>query len=265
MELVSTRDGDDGLHGAIDGADAVIHLAGENILAKRWSDARKQALLDSRVQTADRIVRGIRDASRPPGVLISASAIGYYGSSSADAVEGDEPGSGFLAELCAAWEQAARAAESPATRVAHLRIGVVFGHEDTALQKMAAPIRAGIGGRVGSGRQPVSWIHVDDLVELIVFVLDHPDARGPINATAPGPVTNAVLTRELGKRLHRWTPFAVPGLALRLVFGEGAQVLLGGARVLPQRLQQLGFRFRYPTLASALDDLLGAADAPVIT
>ena len=256
VELVPTAGGDTALRAAVGGADAVIHLAGENVMAKRWTAARKQALVDSRVETTGRIVAAIQSAASPPSVLLSASAIGIYPAATGDAVEGDPPGTGFLAELCVKWEEAARAAEGDQTRVAHIRIGVVFGREGTALQKMAGPIRARVGGRVGSGKQPVSWIHLDDLLEIFVFALDHTEARGPINATAPEPVTNAELTRELGRRLQRATPFPVPGFALKVMFGEAAGILLEGARVLPRRLEQLGFTFRFPTLGAALEDLL---------
>jgi uncharacterized protein (TIGR01777 family) len=265
VELVATGDGDEGLGRAVDGADAVIHLAGESVMAKRWNPERKRALVESRVKTTGRIVDAIRAAKQPPKVLLSASAIGYYPSSDDDTVESHDPGSDFLAELCVEWEKAAQAAESAGVRVACIRIGIVLGYEDTALQKMAAPIRAGIGGRVGSGRQSVSWIHIDDLVEIFAFALNNPDAQGPLNATAPNPVSNAELTRELGRRLRRWTPFAVPGFAMRLVFGEAADVLLSGVRAVPQALERLGYGFRFATLDKALDDLLGGQDEPTIS
>jgi uncharacterized protein (TIGR01777 family) len=264
VELCSTSSGDEGLRSAIDGADAVIHLAGENVMGKRWNGSRKQALIDSRVQTMGRLVEAIRAAESPPSALISASAIGYYPSSDEETDESAGPGSGFLADLCVQWERAAEQAESDATRVARIRIGIVLGYEDSALQKMAGPIRAGIGGAIGSGKQPVSWIHIDDLVEILLFALDHPEARGALNATAPNPVTNGELTKEIGKRLRRWTPFKVPGFALRVAFGEGASVLLEGTRVVPRRLEELGFAFRFATIDKALDDLLGGQDDPTI-
>jgi len=265
VELLSTRASDAELLAAMERADAVIHLAGENVLAKRWTAGRKRALVDSRVETTTRIADAMRAASRPPAVLLSASAIGYYPGLPEPAVENDAPGSSFLADLCVQWEAAARAAASEHTRVALIRIGIVFGYEGTALQKMATPVRAGIGGRLGTGEQPVSWIHIDDLVELLVFALHHPDAHGPINATAPNPVTNRELTTALGKHFGRATPFTVPAFALEVLLGEAAEVVLHGARVRPDRLERLGFTFRYPDLAGALDDLLGTAHDPRIT
>ena len=238
--------------------DAVVHLAGEGIAAGRWSAARKQAIRDSRVGGTRLLVDSIAalPASERPRALISGSAIGYYGD------RGDEPldeqssaGSDFLAQVCAAWEQEARRAESLGVRVAVLRIGVVLGSGGGALRQLLPPLQVGLGGRLGSGRQWMSWIHLGDLTRLLRFALTNDAASGAINAVAPESATNADFTRILARTLGRPAILPVPAFALRAAMGEMAAVLLSSQRVLPRAAERLGFQFVHGELSSAFADL----------
>lgn len=240
------------------GADAVLHLAGEGVADARWTPSRKNAIRESRVTGARALVRAISalPAHERPPVLISASAIGYYGD------RGDEPldeqawaGQGFLAEVCRAWEREVFQADALGLRTAAIRIGVVLGKQGGALRQMLLPFRLGVGGRIGSGRQWMSWIHLDDLVGLIAFVLEHPEAKGAINGVAPVPVTNATFATQLGRVLHRPALLPVPAVGLRVGLGEMSTILLASQRVLPRVAERLGFTFRHPELALALADL----------
>jgi len=236
-------------------ADAVIHLAGEPV-AQRWTAAARQRIRDSRVNGTRNLVNALSLLSRRPSVLVSASAIGYYGPRGDEILdENSPPGSGFLASVSMEWEQAAFAAEALGIRVAVVRIGVVLGHGG-ALARMLLPFRFGLGGRMGSGKQWMSWIHVQDMIGLILFTLANPALRGPVNATAPNPVTNSDFTRELARALHRPAVLFVPGFALELAMGEMATVVLTGQRVVPRAAQAAGFPFRYVDLAPALTSLL---------
>ena len=240
------------------GADAVVHLAGEGVADARWTAARKRAIRDSRVNTSAALVRALGElgADERPRVLVSASAIGWYGDRGDTVLdEHSTPGAGFLAEVCRDWEQAILAARALDVRTVAVRIGVVLGPGGGALAQLLPLFRLGLGGRVGSGRQWFSWIHLQDLVGLLRYVLEHPKAAGPINAVAPEPVTNATFTAELGRTLQRPTLLHVPAAILRAAFGEMAAVLLASQRVLPGAAQQLGFAFRYPVLRAALADL----------
>jgi uncharacterized protein len=241
----------------IDDADAVVNLAGEPIADKRWSAARKRSIEDSRVTATRRLVTAIAQAARPPAVLVSGSAVGFYGKCG-DEVVTEETGAGhdFLAAVCRRWEAQAVAASSSATRVVCVRTGLVLAHDGGALSKMLLPYRLGIGGRIGSGRQYWPWIHRQDWIDLVRFVLTNPAAVGPVNATAPNPVTNADFVRELGRALGRPTAIPVPAIALRVLLGEMADALLSGQRAIPARATQLGFRFTYPALSLALDAVL---------
>ncbi|MBX5482681.1 MAG: TIGR01777 family protein [Myxococcaceae bacterium] len=243
----------------IAGAEAVIHLAGETV-GVRWNDEVKRRIRDSRVQGTLELAKAAREAGTVRH-FISASAVGFYGNDrGAEALtEESAPGHDFLAEVCREWEAAARTAAegSDRIRVVTPRIGVVLHPEGGALRQMLTPIKLGVGGRLGTGAQYVSWIHREDLLGLFVFLLEAKDLHGPINATAPKPVTNAELTRAIARKLRRPAIVPVPSLALRALFGEMAENLLGGQRVIPQRAQEAGFTFRFPTLAAALDDLLG--------
>lgn len=237
-------------------ADAVIHLAGEPV-AQRWTPEAKQRIRASRVDGTRRLVNALSTLSRRPHTLICASAIGLYGSRGDEVLtETSAPGSDFLAQVVIDWEKAAVLAEALGIRVARLRFGMVLGKDGGAMAKMLPPFRLGVGGRLGSGRQWTSWIHIDDLIRLILFTLATPAAGGAINATAPEPVTNAEFTRELGAALHRPAILPVPKFALKLLFGEMAGMLLASQRVIPAAAQKAGFEFEYPKLAPTLRRLL---------
>jgi hypothetical protein len=235
-----------------------VNLAGENV-AQRWTTAIKKRIYESRVDGTRAVVRALAGLDQKPSVLINASAIGYYGSRGDEILtEGSAPATDFLGVLCAAWEREAREAESFGVRVVCPRVGVVLGHAGGALSRMLPAFRLGAGGRLGSGNQWMSWIHLDDLVNLIAFGLSNAALKGPVNATVPHPVSNAEFTQELARALHRPAIFPVPGFALKLLFGEMSSMLLGGQRVVPQAALAAGFAFRYSDLGSALADLLGS-------
>jgi len=238
----------------LDGVDAVVHLAGENVAAGRWSQARKRRIHDSRVLGTRLIAETLAGLQRPPAVLVNASAIGFYGDRGDEILdETSEPGEGFLPETCLAWESATAAAETAGVRVVRLRIGVVLSAEGGALAKMAPIFRAGLGGKTGSGLQWMSWISLDDLVGAILFSLSCVDLSGPINAVSPRPETNAEFTRVLARVLRRPAIAAVPGIVVSTIFGEmGRELLLSSTRVLPRRLEQAGFEFGHTTLEAAL-------------
>ncbi len=236
-------------------ADAVIHLAGEP-LAQRWTAEAKRRIRESRVAGTRNLVAALAALPRKPEALICASAIGYYGSRGDEVLtESSAPGSGFLPEVCVAWEREAQAAEAFGMRVVRVRTGLVLDAGGGALVRMLPPFRMGLGGRLGSGRQWMSWIHLEDLTALFQFAVER-QVRGPLNAVAPYAVTNSEFTRELARTLRRPAVFPVPEFALRLLFGEMADVLLASQRVVPSAAQAAGFRFRFPQLAAALESLL---------
>jgi hypothetical protein len=236
-------------------SDVVIHLAGEPV-AQRWTPAAKQRIRESRIAGTRDLVDALGRLPRRPEALICASAIGYYGSRGDEILtESSAPGNGFLPEVCKAWEKEAQAAESFGIRVVRVRTGLVLAAAGGALQRMLPPFRMGVGGRLGSGRQWMSWIHLEDLTAMFQFTVES-QVRGPLNGVAPQPATNSEFTRELARRLRRPAVFPVPEFALRLLFGEMADVLLASQRVVPAAAQAGGFRFRYPQLAQALEDLL---------
>lgn len=240
---------------------AVIHLAGENVFARRWNAEFKKLLYDSRILSTQHIVEALRRrplrADGQAKVLVNASAIGYYGPhSDEELTEDSDPGSDFLAQLCVDWERAARAAESAGVRVAWVRVGVVLDKEGGALAKMLTPFRFGGGGPIAGGRQWMSWIHSADLVSLFLFAVDNPQASGAFNGTAPNPVTNREFSKALGRVLHRPSFVPTPALALRIALGEVANLIATGQRVLPKRALQLGHSFQYPTLDAALVQIL---------
>jgi hypothetical protein len=238
--------------------DAVVHLAGENIVGRRWTPAFKNKIRDSRLQPTKALCQTLADLETKPSVLVSASAIGYYGDRGAEQVdESSPPGTGFLADVCRDWEAATQPARDADIRVVNLRIGFVLAKEGGGLAKMLTPFRFGLGGFVGSGRQYMSWIAIDDLVRAIQFALSAAALMGPVNATAPAPVTNREFTKTLGRVLKRPTIFPMPSFAARLAFGEMADaILIGGARVEPRALQAAGFTFAYPQLEVALRHIL---------
>lgn len=236
---------------ALEGADALINLSGANIAEKRWTAARKRELAESRLVSTKVLVDALAAAKRPPRVFLNASAVGYYGDRGDETLdESSAPGEDFLARLCADWESAALAAPK-SVRAIVLRLGVVLGQGGGALGRMLLPFRLGLGGPLGSGRQYMSWISRDDAIGLMLRLLDS-DASGPVNATAPEPATNEAFSRELARALGRPCVFRVPEKAARLAFGELADVLLGGQRVLPKKALAAGYAFQHPTLAQAL-------------
>ena len=244
----------------LEGADAVINLTGEGIADQRWSARRKAAIRDSRTGTTARLVAAMRACPQPPAALVNASAIGFYVPRGGDPVNEDSgPGVGFLAEVCQAWEAEAMQAAA-IVRVALVRIGVVLAPEGGALPKMALPVRWFLGSKLGSGEQGLSWIHIDDLVAMLIEAARNPAWQGAFNGTAPQPLSNEVFTRLIARRLHRPllpVPAILTASALRLALGELAEgLLLGGAFVLPERAQALGFQFRFPQAEAALEDLL---------
>jgi uncharacterized protein len=237
------------------GANAVIHLAGEPV-AQRWTAQAKRRILESRAAGTRNLVRALAKLERRPAILVSASAIGYYGSRGDEALdETSEPGRGFLPEVCVAWEKEAQAAEALGIRVALVRIGVVLDPRGGALARMLPPFRMGVGGPLGTGNQWMSWIHLADLIGMIRFVAEQ-RLGGAWNATSPMPVTNAEFSRALGQALRRPAILPAPALALKLAFGEMAEVLLGSQRVLPRAAERAGFRFQYPEVRQAMANLL---------
>ncbi len=239
---------------------AVVHLLGENIAAGRWTAQRRRAIYESRIQGGRTLMTALRLAQPRPAVLIQASAVGYYGDRGDEILdESAPPGDDFLARLCVDWENSTAAAENLGMRRAIIRTGVVLSRDGGALPRLLLPIRWGVGGALGSGRQWMPWIHLADEVAAIAFLITHEQAHGAFNLTAPEPVTNLELTRAIARRLHRPAFFRVPAVALRLLFGEMSTVLLASQRAVPRRLQQAGFTFRYPTLDTALEHLLSPA------
>jgi len=249
----------------LEGFDAVIHLAGENVGAGRWTPARKAAIRDSRVNGTRLLCDALAGLARPPKTLVCASAVGYYGDRGGETLaEESPPGTGYLAEVCREWEAASAPAARKGIRVVALRIGMVLSPEGGALPRMLPLFRAGLGGVLGGGRQYVSWVALDDLPNILLHALQRGDLTGPVNAVAPRPVTNREFTEALGKALSRPTPLPVPAFALRLAVGRemADALLLASARVVPRRLEETGYRFRFPELGGALHHLLRKGEAP---
>jgi uncharacterized protein (TIGR01777 family) len=243
----------------LEGLDAVIHLAGESIASGRWTAAKKRRIRDSRVEGTQLLTRALTSVEEPPVALICASAIGYYGDRGRDVVDEDSaPGEGFLADVCREWEAAAQSALRRGIRVANLRFGVILSPAGGALATMLPIFKLGLGGVLGSGKQYVSWVALDDAVGAIDYALGHAELAGPVNVVSPNPVTNRDYTRMLGRVLSRPTIFPVPGFAARLAMGEMAdELLLSSTRAEPQRLIAAGYPFRHPELEEALRHLLG--------
>ena len=238
-------------------ADAAVNLAGASIF-RRWTDEAKEEIMNSRVLSTRHLIQALTSSHSGERTLLSASAVGYYGTHPQKEMTEDSPsGSGFLAEVTRAWEAEALAAAQAGVRTAIMRFGVVLAPSGGALGEMLPLFRLGLGGRLGLGRQWFSWVHREDLVRAALFLLDRPDAVGPFNVTSPHPATNAELTRKLARRLKRPALLPVPGFVLKLFWGEFASTLLKGQKVLPARLIELGFEFKFPRLAQALVDLLG--------
>lgn len=241
----------------VEGFDGIINLAGENV-SQRWTSARKKMILESRTAATSLLASTLSKLAHPPKVLINASAIGYYGNRGNELLdEASASGSGFLAQVCRSWESSAQQAKINETRIVLMRFGVVLSPEGGALKKMLLPFKLGLGGRIGSGNQYVSWIAIDDLVKAISFCLNNVQIEGPINVTSPEPVTNAQLTEILGKQLDRPTFMSMPSFFVKLILGEmGEEMLLSSSRVIPKKLLEQGFTFQYPELKNALSILL---------
>jgi uncharacterized protein len=244
-------------HEALSGRDAVIHLAGENV-AQRWTDSAKRSIRESRVIGTQALLEGLRASAPRPGVLVCASAVGYYGDRGDEVLDEDSPpGTDWLAGVCVEWEAAAREAEALGMRVCSLRTGVVLSRHGGALAKMLPPFRLGLGGPVAGGDQYTPWIHLDDIVGLYLAAVDGPAWSRPVNATGPAPVTNREFSKALGRAVHRPAVAPVPRLAVRALFGEMAEIVTGGQRAIPRRAAELGYEFRHPKLDAALADVLG--------
>lgn len=242
---------------AVDGADAVVNLSGDSVAGGRWTPDRKLVLIKSRVDTTRALVAAIAAAADKPLVFVSASAVGFYGTSPGRECAEDAPrGTDFLAALCGQWERDARDAEKSEVRVVSTRFGVVLGKGGGALSKMLTPFKLGVGGPLGSGRQPFPWVHLDDAVGAILFALDDAAVTGPVNVAGPEAVMNAQFTKALGRALHRPAFLPAPGFALKLALGEMSSMLLGGQNAPPAKLLARGYKFRHPSLDGALADIL---------
>ncbi|HEX8276955.1 MAG TPA: TIGR01777 family oxidoreductase [Longimicrobiaceae bacterium] len=244
---------------ALEGVDAVVHLAGENVGQPPWTEERKRRIRDSRAQGTTLVARTLAGLSPKPRVLVSASATGWYGDRGDELLtEASGPGTGFLAEVCQTWESSADPARDAGIRVVHPRIGLVLTGEGGVLERLLTPFKLGVGGKLGSGRQWMSWVALHDVLEAIRFALRADGLSGPANLTSPAPVTNEEFTRALGHVLGRPTVLGVPEFALKLAFGQMAdEALLSSQRALPDRLREAGFTFQYPDLEGALRVALG--------
>jgi len=242
----------------IEGFDAVVNLAGESIAEGRWTDEKKRRIRESRVKGTKLLGDALANLTVPPKTFVCASAIGYYGNRGDELLtETSAPGDDFLAKVCADWEEATALATEKGIRVMNARFGVILDTNGGALKKMLPPFRMGVGGRIGSGKQWMSWIALDDVIGGIKFALANESVKGPVNFVSPNPVTNAEFTKTLGKVLSRPTIFPIPAFAIKLMFGEmGEALLLGGQRVAPARLAGGGFEFSYPQLEAALGHML---------
>lgn len=243
---------------ALEGVAAAVHLSGASVASHRWTDAYKQEMTSSRVDSTRRLATVLAALRKPPRVFLVASAIGIYGNRGDELLnESSPPGKNFLAEVCRQWEAAAEPAVQAGIRVLNLRFGVVLGSGEGAVQQMLPPFRAGLGARLGSGRQWMSWVSLTDAVAAILFAIDRAELSGAVNVTSPNPVTNTEFTRALGRQLHRPAFLAVPAFALRIMFGQMAdEALLASARVRPAKLVADGFRFSFPEIEGALKAIL---------
>jgi uncharacterized protein (TIGR01777 family) len=243
---------------AVEGVDVVIHLAGENLSAKRWSPAFKAQILDSRVKSTRLLLDAISEQSIKPQAFIAATAIGFYGDRGLEELNESSTGGGdFLAQLCQSWEGETAKAADQGMRLVQMRIGMVLGREGGALAKMILPFKLGAGGKIGSGKQYYSWITADDLVKAVLFFIEHPETSGIYNCVAPNPVTNAQFTASMGRAVGRPAFMPLPAFAARLVFGEMADaLLLGSQKVNPQRLKAAGFQWEHPFIGEALNKVV---------
>lgn len=241
---------------ALEGIDAVVHLSGETV-AGRWTGSKKRRILDSRVRSTEALAGAIAASECKPAVMVCASAIGYYGNRGEELLTEDSgPGRGFLADVVRQWEQATAAAAEAGTRVVNTRFGIVLSPSGGMLGQLLMPFKLGVGGPLGNGRQYMSWVTIDDVVAAIMHSLTRDELSGPLNVTAPNPVTNREFTKTLGAVLHRPTVVKVPGFALKLVVGEFSEEALGSLRVSPARLRESGYQFRFEQLEGALRHVL---------
>ena len=247
----------------LEGFDAIINLAGENIADGRWTEEKKEKIYKSRVNLTRQLSEAIANLTKPPKVFINASATGYYGNKWDIIQTEDSPrGVGFLADLCLKWEEATQVAEDRGIRVVKLRTGIVLSPQGGALGKMIPPFKMGMGGTLGGGAQYMSWITLEDLIRVIDFALTHDSIKGPINVVTPNPVSNADFTKALGKQLHRPTFMHMPEMVVKVMFGEMAdEMLLSSTRAMPEKLTNAGFKFEYPMLEEALQHVLGANES----
>ncbi len=245
-----------------EGNDVLINLAGENISTGRWTPEKKRKIKDSRVLGTHIISEMIARLKEPPKLLVNASAVGYYGSRGDEILhEGSAPGTGFLAEVCQEWESATEVAEKRGIRVVKLRFGAILSSKGGVLARLLTPFKFGVGGVIGSGKQYMSWIHIDDLLAIILYVIENESIKGPVNVVAPEAVTNYQFTKTLGHVLHRPTLFPLPAFAARLAFGEIAdELLLSSTRASPDVLSRSNFAFSHPNLEEAFQDLLHHRD-----
>jgi uncharacterized protein (TIGR01777 family) len=238
----------------LEGCDAIIHLAGENIAGRRWSDAFKSKIRDSRVKGTRLLAEAVAGLNSPPSVVVCASAIGYYGDRGEEVMLEDSlPGDDFLANICQEWERAADPLRSRGIRTVHLRIGVILSSKGGALAKMLFPFKMGVGGVIGDGRQYMSWVSLDDAIGALMHCMNRTDLQGPVNGTSPNPATNREFTKTFGKVLNRPTILPMPAFVAKLAFGEmGQALMLASTRVVPKKLQDTGYQFRYSNLEDAI-------------
>jgi uncharacterized protein (TIGR01777 family) len=258
LERWDARQGGETPLTSLENCDAVVHLAGERAVGARWTDKVKREIMDSRVESTERLALALERTLSRPSVFVCASGVGYYGA------HGDEPvdetgaaGSDFLAQVTVAWEAAARRVEALGIRVVRARLGIVLGRGGGALEQMVVPFRMFVGGPIASGKQIVSWVHMEDAVGILLRAIDDPSISGAVNVTTPNAVTNEELSASIGRVLRRPSAFRVPELALRLRFGEGADPLVTGQRAIPRVLLEKGYAYRYPRLQEALTEVLG--------
>ena len=264
VETIAAASGLSGLTTAVEGCEAVVNLAGEPLIGWRWTASRRRRLRGSRVAFTEKIARALAAARQRPRVLVSGSAVGYYGDRAGEILTEDSArGTGFLADLCRDWEAAAQAAESSGLRVVLIRTGVVLGRDGGALAQMLPPFRLGLGGPIGPGRQYLPWIHLHDLVGIIAAAMVDDRMRGPINGVGPGPVTSRDFAKALGSALGRPAVLPTPVLALRVIFGQASEVLLASQRAVPAALGRFGFSFAFPTLDQALANVLGGVPVDI--
>ena len=242
---------------ALEGVDAVVHLAGEPV-AKRWNQERKNAIRQSRVRGTKLLVEGLKSLKNPPKLLVSSSAVGFYGDGGdTELDESAPPGEGFLSDVCHEWEKSTMEALGLGIRAVCMRTGIVLSTQGGALGQMLLPFKLGLGGPLGNGKQWMPWIHIDDIVGAFRYVMANDDLVGAVNGTSPNPATNADFTKALGRALHRPAVLPVPTFGLKLLFGEMAQILVEGQRALPKKLLFTGYEFKYPDLSGALEDVIG--------